>query len=144
MHAYGHEWACQLVFNPCLSVGLGLSDGEGTKHLWSCIIKLIGIESDSITSPSWFHVRSFQVLSSGRVTAFILEQVLAGSMSEASKYRVLEAQFRRWFCNFPAPFQDVTCTLSVTASHSSRTLPRLGSIRSIGKSSYFTFLTSNL
>ena len=35
MHAYGHEWACQLVYNPRLSVGLGLSDGEGTEQLWS-------------------------------------------------------------------------------------------------------------
>ena len=30
MHAYGHEWACQLVYNPQLSENLGLSDGEGT------------------------------------------------------------------------------------------------------------------
>ncbi|KAH0832248.1 hypothetical protein J3R83DRAFT_13222, partial [Lanmaoa asiatica] len=47
MHAYGHEWACQLVFNPRLSVGLGLSDGEGTERLWSRMIKLIGIERSS-------------------------------------------------------------------------------------------------
>ena len=47
MHAYSHEWACQLVFNPCLSVGLGLSDGEGTERLWSRMIKLIGVERSS-------------------------------------------------------------------------------------------------
>ena len=47
MHAYGHEWACQLVFNPWLTDGLGLSDGEGTERLWSCMIKLIGIEQSS-------------------------------------------------------------------------------------------------
>jgi len=35
MHAYGHEWACQLSYNPCLVPGLGLSDGEGTEWLWS-------------------------------------------------------------------------------------------------------------
>ena len=78
------------------------------------------------------------------LTVFILEQVPAGSVSEACKYQVLEAPFRRWFRNFPAPFRDGTGTLSVTASDSSRALPRLGSIGSIGKSSYFTFLTSNL
>ena len=51
MHAYGHEWACQLVYNPHLSVGLGLSDGEGTEWLWSRLIKLIGIErSFSVSS----------------------------------------------------------------------------------------------
>ncbi|KAI6031038.1 hypothetical protein EDC04DRAFT_2868959 [Pisolithus marmoratus] len=44
MHAYGHEWACQLIYNPCLITGLGLSDGEGTERLWSRFIKLIGIE----------------------------------------------------------------------------------------------------
>ena len=44
---------------------------------------------------------------------------------------------------FTTPFQDGTGTLSVTASDSSHALLRLGSIGSIGKSSYFTFLTSN-
>ncbi|KIJ09255.1 hypothetical protein PAXINDRAFT_17653 [Paxillus involutus ATCC 200175] len=47
MHAYGHEWACQLVYNPRLAIGLGLSDGEGTERLWSRFIKLIGIERAS-------------------------------------------------------------------------------------------------
>ncbi|KAI5991333.1 hypothetical protein EDC04DRAFT_2872922 [Pisolithus marmoratus] len=44
MHVYGHKWACQLIYNPHLITGLGLSDGEGTECLWSCFIKLIGIE----------------------------------------------------------------------------------------------------
>ncbi|KIO03679.1 hypothetical protein M404DRAFT_145491, partial [Pisolithus tinctorius Marx 270] len=35
MHAYGHEWACQLTYNPRIINGLGLSDGEGTECLWS-------------------------------------------------------------------------------------------------------------
>ncbi|KIJ65276.1 hypothetical protein HYDPIDRAFT_89158, partial [Hydnomerulius pinastri MD-312] len=48
MHAYGHEWACQLVYNPRLAVGLGLSDGEGTERLWSRLVKLIGIEWSSL------------------------------------------------------------------------------------------------
>ncbi|KAF8131913.1 hypothetical protein EV363DRAFT_1449621 [Boletus edulis] len=47
MHAYGHGWACQLVYNPRLSEGLGLSDGEGNERLWSWLIKLIGIERSS-------------------------------------------------------------------------------------------------
>ena len=78
------------------------------------------------------------------VTVFIFEQVPTSSVSEASKYRVLEAPFWRWFRNLPMPFWDGTGTLSVTASDSSCALPRLGSIGSIRKSSYFTFLTSNL
>ena len=49
MHAYGHEWACQLIYNPRLIEGLGLSDGEGTERLWSHFIKLIGIQNDMVT-----------------------------------------------------------------------------------------------
>ncbi|KAF9465525.1 hypothetical protein BDZ94DRAFT_322334 [Collybia nuda] len=29
MHVYAHQWACQLVYNPQIQVGLGLTDGEG-------------------------------------------------------------------------------------------------------------------
>ncbi|KAF8452783.1 hypothetical protein L210DRAFT_3608606 [Boletus edulis BED1] len=47
MHAYGHGWACQLVYNPRLTDGLGLSDGEGAERLWSQLIKLIGVERAS-------------------------------------------------------------------------------------------------
>ncbi|KAG1878248.1 hypothetical protein F4604DRAFT_1880298 [Suillus subluteus] len=47
MHAYGHEWACQLEFNPHMCIGLGLSDGEGTERLWSRFVKLIGIQRSS-------------------------------------------------------------------------------------------------
>ncbi|KAG6819938.1 hypothetical protein H0H93_007262 [Arthromyces matolae] len=43
MHAYVHEWACQLVFNPRFRIGLGLTDGEGVERLWSCLRQLIGI-----------------------------------------------------------------------------------------------------
>ncbi|KAG2046020.1 hypothetical protein BDR06DRAFT_985702 [Suillus hirtellus] len=47
MHAYGHEWVCQLEYNPCMCNGLGLSDGEGTERLWSRFVKLIGIQRSS-------------------------------------------------------------------------------------------------
>ncbi|KAG1745423.1 uncharacterized protein EDB91DRAFT_1236330 [Suillus paluster] len=47
MHAYGHEWSCQLVYNPQICEGLGLSDGEGTERLWSRFIRLIGIQRSS-------------------------------------------------------------------------------------------------
>ncbi|KAG1867477.1 hypothetical protein C8R48DRAFT_771969 [Suillus tomentosus] len=47
MHAYGHEWACQLEHNPRMCVGLGLSDGEGTERLWSRFVRLIGVERSS-------------------------------------------------------------------------------------------------
>ncbi|KAH7917226.1 hypothetical protein BV22DRAFT_985479, partial [Leucogyrophana mollusca] len=47
MHAYGHEWSCQLVYNPRFSEGLGLSDGEGVERLWSRIRRLISIQRSS-------------------------------------------------------------------------------------------------
>ena len=43
MHAFGHQWACQLIYNPHLQPGLGLTDGEGTERLWSRLRKLISI-----------------------------------------------------------------------------------------------------
>jgi hypothetical protein len=48
MHAYGHEWACQLVYNPRMVPGMGLSDGEGTERLWSRLTRLITIERGSL------------------------------------------------------------------------------------------------
>jgi hypothetical protein len=47
MHAYGHQWACQLVYNPRLRIGLGLTDGEGVERLWSRLRKLIGLTRSS-------------------------------------------------------------------------------------------------
>lgn len=43
MHAYAHQWECQLVFNPRMLLGVGLTDGEGSERLWSRICTLIGI-----------------------------------------------------------------------------------------------------
>ena len=73
MHAYGHEWACQLVYNPWLNVGLGLSDGEGTERLWSRLIKLIGIERSSsvrssISGYNMYHDTMTDVTSSVNAT----------------------------------------------------------------------------
>ncbi|KZV94701.1 hypothetical protein EXIGLDRAFT_586684, partial [Exidia glandulosa HHB12029] len=40
-HAYGHHWACQLVFHPRKREGFGLTDGEGCERFWSAIRHLI-------------------------------------------------------------------------------------------------------
>ena len=40
-HAFGHRWACQLVYHPCKCEGFGLLDGEGCKPFWHSISKLI-------------------------------------------------------------------------------------------------------
>ena len=47
MHAYGHQWSCQLVYNPRLRAGLGLTEGEGTERVWSKFRKLIGVTRTS-------------------------------------------------------------------------------------------------
>ncbi|KZT28316.1 hypothetical protein NEOLEDRAFT_1058906, partial [Neolentinus lepideus HHB14362 ss-1] len=47
MHAYGHQWSCQLVYNPRLRHGLGLTDGEGVERLWSRLRKLISVTRSS-------------------------------------------------------------------------------------------------
>ncbi|KAF9041365.1 hypothetical protein BJ165DRAFT_1329754, partial [Panaeolus papilionaceus] len=47
MHAYGHQWSCQLEYNPRLCKGLGLTDGEGVERTWSKSRKLIGIVRSS-------------------------------------------------------------------------------------------------
>ncbi|KAJ7091547.1 hypothetical protein B0H15DRAFT_778059, partial [Mycena belliarum] len=41
MHAYGHHWACQLVYSPKFREGMGLADHEGVERFWSRIRKLI-------------------------------------------------------------------------------------------------------
>ncbi|KAJ7722262.1 hypothetical protein DFH07DRAFT_872068 [Mycena maculata] len=41
-HAYGHEWACQLLFHPCKRGSFGFADGEGCERFWHSISHLIG------------------------------------------------------------------------------------------------------
>ncbi|KII83000.1 hypothetical protein PLICRDRAFT_76994, partial [Plicaturopsis crispa FD-325 SS-3] len=42
-HAYGHQWACQVIYHPRKCVGFGLTDGEGCERFWSAIKKLIPV-----------------------------------------------------------------------------------------------------
>ncbi|KAJ7579774.1 hypothetical protein C8J56DRAFT_867767 [Mycena floridula] len=43
MHAYAHQWSCQVVFNPRMRIGLGLTDGEGVERIWSALRDLISL-----------------------------------------------------------------------------------------------------
>jgi hypothetical protein len=90
MHAYGHEWACQLVYNPRMCVGLGLSDGEGTERLWSCLVCLIGIERLSLVcllnSCHWFR-------------SYCITSVSVPSVAHPPSgcgYRIQNANWLRW------------------------------------------------
>jgi hypothetical protein len=40
-HAYGHQWACQVIYHPRKCPGFGLTDGEGCERFWSSIKILI-------------------------------------------------------------------------------------------------------
>ena len=40
-HAYGHQWACQIIYHPRKCKGFGLTDGEGCECLWSSLKLLI-------------------------------------------------------------------------------------------------------
>lgn len=51
-HAYGHQWACQLVFHPRKREGFGLTDGEGCERFWSAIRHLIAAMRVSGVRPS--------------------------------------------------------------------------------------------
>ena len=43
MHAYVHQWSCQIIYNPRIREGPGLSDGEGVERFWSRLRKMIGV-----------------------------------------------------------------------------------------------------
>lgn len=40
-HAFGHEWACQLLYHPRKRRGFGFTDGEGCERFWHSISHLI-------------------------------------------------------------------------------------------------------
>ena len=44
MHAYGHQWVCQIIYGPRFSVGLSLTDGEGVERVWALLRGLIALE----------------------------------------------------------------------------------------------------
>ncbi|KAG7091663.1 hypothetical protein E1B28_010684 [Marasmius oreades] len=67
LHAYGHQWPCQLKYNPRLRPGLGLTDGEGTERLWAALRKLIGPERQSSAARrKWLLDRALQHLAEDR------------------------------------------------------------------------------
>ncbi|KAJ7199404.1 hypothetical protein GGX14DRAFT_373190, partial [Mycena pura] len=40
-HAFGHRWACQLIYHPLKCSGFGFTNGEGCERFWHSISKLI-------------------------------------------------------------------------------------------------------
>jgi hypothetical protein len=40
-HAFGHEWACQLIYHPRKREGFGFTNGEGCERFWNLISHLV-------------------------------------------------------------------------------------------------------
>lgn len=40
-HAFGHDWACQVIYHPLKCEGFGFSNGEGCERFWHSISHLI-------------------------------------------------------------------------------------------------------
>lgn len=40
-HAFGHQWACQIIYHPRKCLGFGMTDGEGCERFWGMIDRLI-------------------------------------------------------------------------------------------------------
>ncbi|THU94779.1 hypothetical protein K435DRAFT_819914 [Dendrothele bispora CBS 962.96] len=53
-HAFGHQWACQVIYHPRKCEGFGLSDGEGAERLWHGIQHLI-----AYTRITGYHLRIY-------------------------------------------------------------------------------------
>ncbi|THU96545.1 hypothetical protein K435DRAFT_819426 [Dendrothele bispora CBS 962.96] len=53
-HAFGHQWACQIIYHPRKCIGFGLSDGEGAERLWHSIQRLI-----AYTRVAGYHLRIY-------------------------------------------------------------------------------------
>ncbi|THU99083.1 hypothetical protein K435DRAFT_659654 [Dendrothele bispora CBS 962.96] len=53
-HAFGHQWACQIIYHPRKCERFGLSDGEGAERLWHAIQHLI-----AYTRIAGYHLRMY-------------------------------------------------------------------------------------
>lgn len=42
-HAYAHNWACQLEYNPRLNAGWGKTNGEGMERVWWKLAPLVSL-----------------------------------------------------------------------------------------------------
>ncbi|KAG0701303.1 hypothetical protein DFH29DRAFT_982784 [Suillus ampliporus] len=94
MHAYGHEWACQLVHNPRMYIGLGLSDGEGTERLWSrlCGINDQGTAAQEVLDWCELSVKDLELmLEKGTASQDTLKALEKGHDHLMAKVKVLYA-----------------------------------------------------
>ncbi|EMD32924.1 hypothetical protein CERSUDRAFT_57603, partial [Gelatoporia subvermispora B] len=93
MHAYGHQWACQLVYNPRLRPGLGLRDGEGVERLWARLRVFIAITRTSgRTRRIWLIDRQVRVIAEemrNNLGLFLVHKLTHGVSEQRAKARAI-------------------------------------------------------
>nr|VWO93910.1 Plasma membrane ATPase (EC [Ganoderma boninense] len=132
MHAYGHQWACQLVYNPRLQEGLGLTEGEGTERIWSKFRMLIARERAAIEELSnikmsvselreqWSLQRAAQLSVKNQLDAMDrhfshVHKVLGQDASNPEAYHFLES-LQRTHANSISKVEKLYASLNVTDS----------------------------
>ncbi|KAJ6522619.1 hypothetical protein B0H19DRAFT_1215139 [Mycena capillaripes] len=83
-HAFGHEWACQLLYHPRKRVGFGYTNGEGCERFWQSIRHLI----------PHLRISGLHLLSLHRETWLIYSSI--EHAQEMSLFRLAEGIHRRY------------------------------------------------
>ncbi|KAK7461154.1 hypothetical protein VKT23_009081 [Stygiomarasmius scandens] len=84
-HAFGHQWACQLIYHPRKCERFGLSDGKGAERLWHSIQHLI-----AYTRIAGYHLRLYTL--DAQFHFGNNENLLKMGQWIARKYRLLESK----------------------------------------------------
>lgn len=103
MHAYGHEWGCQLLYNPRMVKGMGLTDSEGIERLWSRIRKLI-----PITRGQWVSGAATRILS----PLIISNLGVSTDLDFGSVHGICERRWLRQSRRLDLPATDKECPTS--------------------------------
>ncbi|THU82162.1 hypothetical protein K435DRAFT_692076 [Dendrothele bispora CBS 962.96] len=94
-HAFGHQWACQVIYHPRKCVGFGLSDGEGAERLWNSIQRLI-----AYTRVAGYHLRMYTLDSRLhfvneesllRMGAWIRRKIVLSNEKRSQNVKILES-----------------------------------------------------
>ena len=89
-HAYGHEWACQLVYHPRKCLDFGLTDGEGCERLWGILRPLISVLRVSGVRVSSWSYQSSVLLTAARLSV-PSEEIYARRTGPAQSSPVVDA-----------------------------------------------------
>ncbi|EIN08542.1 hypothetical protein PUNSTDRAFT_33929, partial [Punctularia strigosozonata HHB-11173 SS5] len=112
-HAYGHQWACQVIYHPRKCECFGLSDGEGCERVWSALEHLVpGLRVSGYYQR--FYVINLQLHHLDRLHLRSAGERLLRKY-EACRQRAMEAQNGLRKCNLAVDFLRDQWTLQQTA-----------------------------